>query len=699
MHDVRVTMPPIRLVIVGMAALVSLLMVQAVLPQSAGRDAQRNAATWYARAIEQYGSLSQSQRDILANYDPNTAPTPEVRAALSSVQGVLQTFQRGATMEYCDFNLDRAQGAELLLPHLSQMRQLARAMRADAAVRLHDGDTATAASRIGALYRMSGHAGEDKVIISSLVGQAVFHFADGLTQTALDRGALSAADSAALLAAAEDLGADDPFMYVEAVAGEQEMMIGWLEANFHDPEERQRLMGAIEGEMDPEQAEAIGQMDAESFAAELDDYDAMMTRMVEAFANPDPDAARAQLATLEKEIESGDTGFLIQTLMPALRRCYESKLKGDKAVAERIEVLRQLSAGEAKPDAFANAAVWYWQAIEQLERLDRSKLEAIRVAGANAGNAPDESLATTLLELQPIVDVCREGSLKNRCDFKFVRDAHMNQLRPPLVSPYAPGMNEMLCLLHADAARLLQARDEAGAIDRLTTSLRVQNHLGSDAQVSSALVAHLQFNRTVGLLRTALDHALLPEAFKPVLADEVDRFSRRDPFAYIAALLAAKEWLVNVVQREPPSDAAEMERRPEVIQRVQGFTGDQVIFIAVMLDRLQRNGERQALAGSTPTSPVTIADRVAALDREDAAWSRLSDIYPADRVAALLAELPQAEESLTGRRYDLFADRGSSTVPSIAEGGLAQVMRQARADLRRATILLAGPAVEPVQPD
>ncbi len=146
----------------------------------------KNAATWYRRAIEAYESLPTDVKKALGNYDwsnPNAPITAEFRLALAQVQPVLRLAHRGAKQGYNDFELDYGQGFDLLLPHLGSMRGITLLMRTDAVVRLRDGDTAGAAAAVASIYRMGGHLTSDRILISSLVGQAIFSAGDMVAQS------------------------------------------------------------------------------------------------------------------------------------------------------------------------------------------------------------------------------------------------------------------------------------------------------------------------------------------------------------------------------------------------------------------------------------------------------------------------------------------------------------------------------------
>ena len=69
----------------------------------------KNGATWYAKAISQYGSISNNDIETILKFDwgdPSAPITAELRAALARVQPVLRLARRGTRQEYSDFNLN-----------------------------------------------------------------------------------------------------------------------------------------------------------------------------------------------------------------------------------------------------------------------------------------------------------------------------------------------------------------------------------------------------------------------------------------------------------------------------------------------------------------------------------------------------------------------------------------------------------------
>src|SRR4051812_4448872 len=155
----------------------------------------RNAAFWYQRAVEQYNiQFTQDQRAAVDAYldNPNGPPPPDVAQIIQRAQPIFSLVGRGSTQEINNNQLDYSQGFELLLPHLSPMRGIVRLMSADATARVQNNDANGAASLIDQMYGVAGHMGDDRVLISSLIGQSIFTLADRALQAGLDRNVFTA---------------------------------------------------------------------------------------------------------------------------------------------------------------------------------------------------------------------------------------------------------------------------------------------------------------------------------------------------------------------------------------------------------------------------------------------------------------------------------------------------------------------------
>lgn len=624
---------------------------------------RHNASTWYRRAFQAYEIITESERELIEDYarHPERPPSPDVRRVLRKASEVFRYMRRGSDQEFSDYDLDYNQGFELILPHLSQLRSIAKLMQADALVRLHDGDTLGAADRLASVYRISGHTGGDRILISSLVGNAIFRGADSTVQLALDRAVFGPAESAKLLRAVNGFDESDPFNHLEAVMGEQEIAVDWLQRKFGDEAERLRMAESEEW-LTNDEADALrlGAMTDEEFALSLDQYDRAMDKVVEAFAMEDQEAARAALKQMEQAATDGELGFLAQLLMPALSRVLDNKIESKEMIDDRVDVLSKLLSGEIEPEAEANAALFYLRGIELLERMEPDRYTLL----CEFDDAPDrpinESLAATLVSHAKVIDLFREGSLKRRCDFSLYRSSRGLMLIPS----YAAGMRDAFRLLHADALRLIRKDDTTAAIDRLAICLRIIGHLSGDDMLIMPLISHRAFLRTYAQTKLALSHKASGKNQRRALLDAIEHISRKDPFGYIGAVLHLRKQLSNVLRRRDPE--AGSDRGQAIGKLVTSFNGDKLFYFLAIFDTLMKASEKDAEPGN------------------DNSITRLYDILSKRDLEAVRSDVPRIAPLLADHQYEMIIDR---PIPLFAD--YARRMRSARSDLRKGFSLLA----------
>jgi hypothetical protein len=646
-----------------------LLVFLAAIPAAAQSD-NRNAATWYNRAFERLGTISESEWELIKAWDadPSGAPSQELRDILAKAGPMLNDVRRASQQEFADHALDYSRGYEMLLTHLSPIfRQLAPLMQADGLVRLHDGDTAGAADRVASLYRVSEQFTSDRTLISSLVGQATFRLADQTGQAGFDRAAFNASDAEAMLRALQRMELRDPFNMVEAVIGEQEIGVSWLADTLATQEQRLNSQGwaMILAETE-EDAQRIVSMTDDEFTDSLGQYDLLLGDVVEAFSNEDRAAGRAQLEQLQQEMDAGEHGLLAECMEPWFLRIFDQMVESEQQVAARIEMLEGLVTGEVKPEEEANAAIFYVRGIEALRKIAPERLAVISDFDAGRVGTLDDATRTTLIEAASIVDLFREGSLKKRCDFTFLRPGR----EPQFCADYVGGMRDTMRLLHADAIRLLREGESDDAADRLAICYRVVAHLAGDELLLTALLTHRVFQRTNEIALRALDAEVLTAAHRDLLVRASQRIGRKDPFGCIGSLLDTRRRLVREVDRGIVGEAETMEQRRAMVKMVEQWDGDQLLYYLAIRDTMLRAGQDEGAGTAGNIDPISRLDDVISLVRLDQARTEVS------RVAPILAS----------GGIDVFGDHD---FPRF--GHFADRMRAARGDLRAGLAALRPP--------
>lgn len=661
------------------AAIALVIVVMTMLSSRASAQSDhKNAAMWYARAIANWNHFRLEHPDkvnLLFDFahDPAARVTPEIRAVLSNLQGVISDYRRGSQQEYCDFALDHSQGFEMLLPHLNEMRGIVRAMRADAAIRIADGDTNGAAALLSSMYKSSGHFGDDRTLISSLVGQAVFSLADAGVQQALDNAQFNAGDAASLLTGALALDQNDPFQYAEGMAMEQEIVLATFE-KYRGAEGIQLLHSLIGLDGDDDDFRALGSMDDDSFAQQMSLYDQMLSEAHAIFSSTDKDAALTAAAKMEESVTNGEYGVLAKVMAPAYAKLIERKFAGAEMLQARIETLKELAGGTKQPEDVANAAVWYLRAIELWESKPIEFRASVLQHAENDTAAAQQHAA--LIEMQSVLDIVRDASTKRRCDFSTL--VRYDGLLP-IAPHYAPGMSDLLTVLHRDASRLYEMRQLSEATERLAISLRMCGHMAGDTHLAVCRMAHVGFNTTLDAIESASQAGVIdvPSANAAVLAEAAGRISRTDPFGYAAALERTRE---NLARRIFPGRTAFTEDELAVMRQqleiVRGYNADQAMFTLVMLDERERRivANPQVFGSASGTGhPLT----------SHAMIERLHGVLDADAVESARMQFDEIGPRMEAGDFTYFVGREVMPIASLASGQL-----RARSDLRRATRLL-----------
>ncbi|MCH8151816.1 MAG: hypothetical protein IH830_05535 [Planctomycetes bacterium] len=644
-----------------MRALVCLLILLPAAGAWGQSDDPDNAATWYAKAIQRFESLPPQILDTIYAYDwsnPHAVVTDELRLALAQAQPILRMTRKGSRRAYSDFALDYGQGFELTLPHLGRLRNITQLIRTDAIVRLHDGDTSAAAAELATLYRLAGHVGEDRVVISSLVGNALFRAAEGITQIGFDRGAFTSADSAKLLKAIKTLGSNDPFDFVGAIETEKDFVVEWLRDKYADPADRLRMFDQFVSESNELTMIAeLAMVDQTEFEGALDQVERLMDRVVEVFSMSDPVEAQFELHQIGKEIRRGDHGLLAVILVPAYSKIYERMIQAEELITERTARLEAIISGAATPAELANAAVWYLRAIQMLNTIEPTRRQQFRTVVADPGQPIGEERAETLTQAQAIVETLRAGSQKSRCDFSIARRGG-----PSAIPSYLPGIREAVRLLLADAVRLLQRGETAAAADRLVIGYRMSAHLAGDKVITASLVSHVMFTALDALAGWALAQDAFSDTQRSALLGAVETMSRKDPFGYIAGITSAREqvqkWIVSSAPRISGEDT------PRARELVRGLDGDQLLYMLIVRaspadgGKLAQSNSRDSLRG-------------------------LDDVISLENLTLALTQAQDVRRAIESGAFDGLSDRA---VPEIAN--VRQRLASARADLRRSVFSL-----------
>ncbi len=617
-------------------------------------DQSRNAASWYQRAFGELERFSREEMELIEAYrsSPGAAPSPEVRALLNRATPIIDNVLRASAQGYSDFGLDYSQGFDLLMPHLSKMRSIARLMQAESMMRLSDGDGAGAAQRIAAMYRLADHTGDDHILISSLVSRAIFEVADTSAQIGFDHGAIDPASAMLLLRSARAFDQNDPFQSIEALAMEQTLCMNMVREHFlgGDAQKKSEIltMLARDGDLD----EQFGNLTPEQLEVHIGRYTALMDRYTEIWMSDDPEAAREQLAQIERELEAGEHGLIAQLLMPALGRAYEMMTLGRDRLHARIELLEGITQGQVDVQTLTNAAVWYRRGIERLADLDESWIEAMKSFDprGEASSVLIEQLTHAGAAAQEAIDLFVQGSNMRRCDFSVSRNALES-----FIPTYSDGMRDAFILLSLEAVRRTALEDEAGAGAMLAAAFRMAAHLADDHLLVSSLITRDGFLLTSATTAAIDRRRHFDEPSRQALAAAIRRNGTSDPFGFVEAMMKTREHLEkSLVQWGEVKDRMEREARLGIWLKT--LDADQLVYLLAMLDVINFD--------LTAREPFNRADA-----------GRLGEYLLAETMDLAAIDAPAFAELLRAGRADDFE------IPETAQIiGAASRMSSARRD-------------------
>ena len=148
-----------------------------------------NAAVLYYKTFLTYEKVKGQLGDDLSSVvNGEIPPTAEVIELVKGQHNTIATMTTASQIKNCDWGYNYARGFVMLLPGLSDMRNITRIVLADAIIKANDGDYETALDRCVTVFRMSRHV-KDQVLINNLVGIAMEAMATSVLQDVLPQAA------------------------------------------------------------------------------------------------------------------------------------------------------------------------------------------------------------------------------------------------------------------------------------------------------------------------------------------------------------------------------------------------------------------------------------------------------------------------------------------------------------------------------
>lgn len=454
---------------------------------AAGRaDAQdrRNAATWYQEAFDAYQSIAREEMYYIGSWDRWHPPTPEVRRILDDLEPAFDLALRGAECRNCDWDLNYDDGMGLLLPHLAQMRNVARGLASRASVAVQDGRTRDAIRDYEALAAIAEHAATDDVLISSLVSLAIANLMANEVEHWMRVGRLDATDVTALRDEISTLSRVGAYRTLPALANERATFVPWLEREFAGTDEagRREFLGDLGmGGDDDNPLLEIGDAELPEMLAGLDEAYVDAIDVVEV-AFEDPELGDEAMAAWEAELIDGAYGEMARQLVPAFTRVVAATRRGANEVAKLNDAL---NAAAADPSAIlTDASAHYRVALEIAADLDpepratlesgRIPMDPVPVDDAEAMRTRDRLLAA-LEGRSRMIDALSRGAA---CE--TFRPESMGEEGDSLILPAWGGhLRVAFRVVEGAAIEAERTGDERAARELRALIVRVVTHVGS----------------------------------------------------------------------------------------------------------------------------------------------------------------------------------------------------------------------------
>ncbi len=651
-------------------------------------DDRSNAAYWYNRAIADMQEAKEIQYQFeIADFDAyyafvegKSAQAPAiVRRYMRKLPRVFDSMHKAARRDSADYHLDYRQGPGLMLPHLGALRSIVIDLNFDAQMRIGRSDPRGASKNLSTILKVSDHLTDNRLVISSLVAVATFSNADGTIQQGFDEGAFDAVDASAMLRAMRDMPDEDPFGFSEAIAMEQEMMVGWLEGFGDDPRHNEAFGEVLDWSMDDDQHGVfLDSLEETGFQAAIDLFDRAMGRVLRAFLMEDRAKGKEAMAALDKEIKAGGYGPLVNAFMMSFNRTFDQMVHGEEMFTKRKAMLEEIIGGAMDIDDLRNAARLYLKAIEQYDLLSEQDREAIAYALLDPAAVDDGELVVAFAAAELVFETIHEASALDRCNF-----VELNRWTPDLnlVPEYILGLNKLWRLLHVRAVHSLGNDEVATAAASLSMSLRMIRHMEHAGPMPRPMLAHHWFNQAVALIEQLQAEPEFTIEQRSEIAHTLERISRRDPFGYSECHVYTRRNDISFfghIWRNDPQWQENVDLHNATVEREWGaartlyFTAIDELFPADA-----RVGESHGRGDDPAAEPFGDL-------RDLAQAAHCDDLFDAEAAAAIIDDFQRWTDAIAAGDVTVITDRPDP--PQIA--AWVPWHRRARVDLRDASAML-----------
>jgi hypothetical protein len=270
-------------------------------------------------------------------------------ATLVKHQPYIEALLRAAETRECDWGLRYEEGIELLLPHLGRLRGTARTFRTDADRLLDVGgeeNQRQAARRIGALYSMAMHIRTDRILISSLVCQAIAALGNSVVDENVQQNKLTVSNAQTILNAMRAMPKQDTFGVKDSVLGERDIFIEWIRNTFKGDKAGADFIARMGSSVEAGNpaANQIATFDEKQMLAQIEKILPYYDAVLKAWDDPE---GLSKLEELEASIKTGEYGALATIILPTFRAALISNKRFSDETTHTIKMLEAYIASNA----------------------------------------------------------------------------------------------------------------------------------------------------------------------------------------------------------------------------------------------------------------------------------------------------------------------------------------------------------------
>lgn len=310
------------------------------LPNAAQLADPTNAALayWRAWSVEPAEDVKAFQTLYSATDNLAIDPASPLAASIRKLAEPIDRIFVATSLPECDFGIMYSDGWKALLPHLSKLRSSARLLAAEASLARAEGRHDDAAARVSAIFRISRHLTNERVLISSLVSAAICGLGHAQVTHAAESGAFSREQAASLLRELDRFSLTDPFGVRASLRSEGDMIAYWIDANVKGPHAGADLADKLDaaGVADPNHdLAAVRALSEDALRAAARQVREAYALYLDAFDAPD---AEKQIGDIERDVAAGKHGPLTQVLGASVTML----LAGDRKSVAYLEEARRI---------------------------------------------------------------------------------------------------------------------------------------------------------------------------------------------------------------------------------------------------------------------------------------------------------------------------------------------------------------------